>query len=226
MISSFVKALSNRFSLKDLRPLQYFLGIQVFRSSGGIFLNQSKYISELLHQFGFQNLKPGPTPTNVSTSLSAFSDESLQHPTEYRRAIGALQYLTQTRPDISFIFNRLSQYFQQPTDQHWQAVKKVFRYLKGTIYHGLHLRPGNNLNITTYCDADGVSNPNNRRSVSSYCVFIGPSLVSWPSKRQSTVSRSSTEAEYRALANDTAEVLWITSLPKELRLQSLSGSLV
>ncbi|XP_054812150.1 secreted RxLR effector protein 161-like [Prosopis cineraria] len=143
--------------------------------------------------------------------LSANEGALLKDPTDYRSALGTLQYLTNTRPDISFAVNHLSQFLSKPTTEHWKGVKRIFRYLKGTSQFGLSITPSQLLNITAYADANWAACPDDRRSVSGYCTYLGGSLVSWCSKKQSVVSRSSTESEYRALSNIAAELACINA---------------
>lgn len=111
-----------------------------------------------------------------------------------------------TRPDVAFAVNKLSQFLSAPTDVHLQGVKRIFRYLKGTHYLGLHLQPCPNFQLVTYTDADWATNPDDRKSSAGFCIFLGDSLVSWSSRKQRVVSRSSTESEYRALADGAAEI--------------------
>lgn len=136
----------------------------------------------------------------------------------YRSIVGALQYVTITRPEISFCVNRVCQFMQNPQESHWLAVKRILRYLHGTLHFGLHLTRSSSLDLVGYCDADWASSPDDKRSTSGYCVFLGNNLVSWFSKKQHRVSRSSTEAEYRSLAILTAEITRLTSLLGELRI--------
>lgn len=171
------------FALKDLGNLHYFLGVEVCRDAGGIYLKQTKYISDLLKKFNMENASSCPTPMVTRKIISA-EGELMKNPTEYRRALGALQYLTNTRPDISFSVNRLSQYMQSPTTLHWQCIKRIFRYLKGTMDYGLHIKPSPDLDISGFSDADWATNLDDRKSVAGYCVFLGESLVSWSSKKQ------------------------------------------
>ncbi|CAH9079044.1 unnamed protein product [Cuscuta europaea] len=124
----------------------------------------------------------------------------LDDPKEYRKIIGKLLYLTVTRPDISHALNTLSQFVARPTDVHFGATMRVVRYIKGTAGQGLLYSKENNMQIRMYCDADWAACKDTRRSITRYCAFVGGSLVSWKSKKQQTVSRSSAEAEYRAMA--------------------------
>lgn len=191
----FLRKLNNSFSLKDLGHLQYFLGIEVFKDNTGIYLSQGKYVAELLQKVDMLNIKPSSTPMIARKPLSILDGQPLEQPMLYRSVIGALQYLSHTRPYISFAVNRLSQFLKQPTDVHWTTAKRILRYLKGTMYHGIHIFTGDNLNLTGFSDADWASCPDDRRSIASYCVFLGDSLISWSSKKQTVVARSSTESE-------------------------------
>ncbi|XP_020231175.1 uncharacterized protein LOC109811763 [Cajanus cajan] len=142
-------------------------------------------------------------------------------PTLYRSVVGALQYATITRPEIAFSVNKVSQFMCSPMEEHWKVVKRILRYLKGTIKHGLVFAPArstSSFNLTAFTDADWAVDPNDRGSTSAACIYLGPNMVSWWSKKQLLVARSSTEAEYRALAQAVTEVLWIQSLLKELKV--------
>lgn len=138
-------------------------------------------------------------------------------PTVFRKLIGALQYVTNTRPDITFLVNKLSRYLSSPTVKQWQSAKRILRYLKGTLDYGIHLKPSSHLSLYGFCDADWGVAHEHRKSISGYCVFLSNSLVSWSSKRQHVVSRSSTESEYRAIEDVACELAWISSLLQELK---------
>ncbi|KAL0539470.1 hypothetical protein IC582_023682 [Cucumis melo] len=216
LISTLIKSLDKQFALKDLGRLTYFLGFQVNYLESGFILNQGKYISDLLHKLQLSDLKPAPSPSVVGKNLFAFGGTPLEDPFVYRNTIGALQYLTNTRPDIAYIINQLSQFLQKPTDLHWQAVKCVLKYLSGTKSFGLMFQQGDDLAISAYSDADWASNINDRKSIVAYCIFIGNTLVFWSSKKQTVVARSSTKSEYRALALVASEVIWLKQLLLEL----------
>lgn len=215
-LQEYIDKINVSFALKDLGNLRQFLGIEVRRDDTGLYLKQTRYGMDLLKRLGYEHLKPSPTPMVTGKPISKDEGRAMKDPTLYRSAIGGLQYLVHTRPDITYAVNRLSKYLQQPTDTHWKALKRVFKYIKGTLTYGLAIQKNDSLEITAFADSDWASNPDDRRSTAGYCVYIGDNLVSRCSNKQHVVARSSTEAEYRALAHCTAEVTWIQSLLKEL----------
>jgi hypothetical protein len=216
LIDSLISKLQRDFPLKDLGSLHYFLGVEVFHDSRGIFLSQRKYILDLLQKSNMLSAKPVTSPMSSSHTLSRFDGEAFDDPSLYRSIVGSLQYLSLTRPDISFAVNKVCQFLQRPTIPHWTAVKRILRYLKHTLFHGLFLRRQSATQLHAFSDADWAGCPDDRRSTGGYCIFLGHNLISWSSRKQATVSRSSTEAEYRSLANATAELQWLQSLLKEL----------
>ena len=150
----------------------------------------------------------------------------LPDPSTYRTLVGKLLYLTITRPDLSFAAQALSQFSHSPRSTHYTALMRVLRYIKLCPGQGLFFPAQNNSKLTSYCDSDWASCAITRRSVSGYAVFYGQSLVSWQSKKQTVVSRSSTEAEYRALADCTCELSWLKCLLQDLHVQVPTPTLV
>ncbi|XP_068340298.1 uncharacterized mitochondrial protein AtMg00810-like [Pyrus communis] len=216
-VQDVITALSEIFDLKDMGRLTYFLGLHIqYKDNGDMFLSQTKYAQELIKRAGMENCRPAPTPSKPHTQLLLSAGHHLSDPSLYRSIVGALQYLTFTRPDIAHSVNVVCQYMTAPTDAHMFLVKRILRYLQGTLLCGLTYRSAPDIHISAYSDADWGSDINTRRSVTGYVVFLGSNPVSWQSKKQSSVSRSSTEAEYKALANCAADVCWIRSLMKDL----------
>lgn len=156
------------------------------------------------------------TPMAASAKLSLSIGSPLVDPTVYRSIVGALQYATLTRPDISFAVNKGCQFLQQPIDDHWQAVKRILRYLKETVTHGLFLSRCSSLRLHAYFDADWAGCIDDHKSTWGYAIFLGPNFISWSARKQSTIAQSSTELEYRALADATAKIIWLRSLLVEL----------
>ena len=130
--------------------------------------------------------------------------------------VGGLQYLTLTRPDIFFAVNKVCQFLSKPTGIHWEAVKRILRYVKGTIDTGLRFTRSTSTLLSIFTDADWAGCTDYRRSTGGFAIFLGPNLVLWSSRKQPTVARSYTEAEYKALANGRAEATWIQTLLREL----------
>jgi histone deacetylase 1/2 len=158
------------------------------------------------------------TPLSVSDKLSLTDGEifSGDDSTQYRSIVGALQYITLTRPDIAFSVNKMCQFLHAPTMVHWTAAKRILRYLRGTISLGLQLNKSSSTIMSVFSDADRVRLLDDRRSTGGFVVYVGSNIVSWNARKQATVSRSSTEAEYKSLANATAEVMWVQTLLDEL----------
>ena len=225
-IECFKKVLDGQFKLKDLGDLRYFLGLEVARSQQGIFICQRHYALELLNETGFLGCKPVKTPMEPNLKLSNKDGELLDDPLLYRRMIGKLLYLTITRPDLSFAVNRLSQFMSNPRKSHLLAVHRVLQYVKMTPGQGIFFPSSSSLQLKAFADSDWGTCPDTRRSTTGYCIFLGESLISWRSKKQSTVARSSAEAEYRSMANATCELIWLVSVLKDLEIQHVQPSML
>ena len=195
--------LGRQFEMKDLGPLNYFLGLEVSSSVDGYYLTRAKYTLDLISQASITNIKIVDTLIKYICRLNSHDGESLFDATLYRQLAGSLIYLTITRPDISYAIHVVSQFMAAPRSPHYAVVLKILQYLKGTIFDGLHFSSHSSLTLQAYSNADWG------RSTTRYCFLLGDSLISWRSKKQTVVTRSSTEAEYRPLAATTAELIWL-----------------
>jgi hypothetical protein len=190
VVDALLSDLKSDFALKDLGPLHYFLGIEVKQYSDGLLLTQEKYTNDILNRVGMLKCKSIPTPLSVDEKLSLSEGTSLssEDAMAYHSVVGALQYLTRTCPDISFSVNKVCQFLHCPTSQHWYAVKRILRYLCGTMGFGLHLCRSSSLFLSAFSDADWASSADDRRSTGGFAVFLGPNLVLWSARKQPMVS--------------------------------------
>ncbi|XP_057532984.1 uncharacterized mitochondrial protein AtMg00810-like [Amaranthus tricolor] len=218
--------LGTEFAMKDLGSLNYFLGIRVTKHKGGLFLSQRKYAKEIIERAGMGSCKPSLSPVDTKSKVSATTGGPYADPTKYRSLVGALQYLTFTRPDISYAAQQICLHMHDPRDAHMNALKRIIRYVQGTLHLGLHLYPSSIANIVSYTDADWGGSSDTRRSTSGYCVYLGDNLISWSSKRQPTLSRSNAEAEYRGVDNVVSESCWIRNLLLELHCPVRKATMV
>ncbi|KAK3043429.1 hypothetical protein RJ639_002008 [Escallonia herrerae] len=216
------KFLLKRFRIKDLGDLKYFLGIEFSRSKKGIFMSQRKYALDILQDSGLLGVRPDKFPMEQNLKLTPTYGILLSDPTKYRRLVGRLIYLTVTRPDIVYSVRTLSQFMHEPRKPHWNAAIRILKYIKGNPGQGLLFPSTNNLALKAFCDSDWGGCRTTRRSVTGYCIFLGNSLVSWKSKKQANVSRSSAEAEYRAMANTCLELTWLRYILQDLRVPQVA----
>ncbi|GJT45880.1 ribonuclease H-like domain-containing protein [Tanacetum coccineum] len=211
--------------MTDLGPLNYFLGVSVTRDSSGLFLSQQKYVVEILEKAHMLNCNPSRTTVDTESKLGVGGDP-VSDLTLYWSLTGSLQYLTFTRPDISYAVQQVCLHMHDPREPHLSALKMILQYVQGTLNYGVQLFSSSTTDLVAYSDADWVGCPTTRRSTSGYCVFLGNNLLSWSSKRQPTLSRSSAEAEYRGVANVVAETCWLHNLLRELHTPLSSATLV
>ena len=195
------------FEMKDLGMMPYFLGLEVWQKPGEIMLSQGKYVVEILKRFGMMDCKSMTTPMTTNLKLLGDTTSETVDATLYRQMIGSLMYLTNTRPDICFAVNTLSQYMVDPRHVHLIAVKHVLRYLKGTIDYGLRYDANCEFGLVGYTDSNWAGSVIDQKSTSGCCFSLGSAVIAWCSRKQTSVALSTTEAEYIAACSASSEAV-------------------
>ena len=209
LYQEFSKSMQKEFEMSHMGELNFFLGLQVKQVKDGTFINQGKYAKDLLKRFGMDSTSSKNTPMSTTTQLDKDENGKSIDQKLYRGMIGSLLYITASRPDIMFSVCLCARYQSDPKESHIKAVKRIFRYLKHTSDYELFYPKNSSFELTSYSDADFAGCKSNRKSTSDTCHFLGHSLVSWFSKKQNSVSLSTTEAEYIASSLACAQVLWM-----------------
>ncbi|KAJ9536171.1 hypothetical protein OSB04_un000651 [Centaurea solstitialis] len=209
LCTKFSKIMETEFEMSMMGELNFFLGIQVKQNPDGIFINQSKYIKDMLKKFNMTDCSPIKTPMPTGNLLGPDLAGKSVDQKIYRSMIGSLLYLTATRPDIMFATCFCARFQANPKESHLAAVKRILRYLKGTPEMGLWYPKDSSFELISFTDSDYGGCKLDRKSTSGSCQFLGDKLVSWTSKKQNCVSTSTAEAEYVAAASCCSQVLWM-----------------
>ncbi|GJV24652.1 retrovirus-related pol polyprotein from transposon TNT 1-94 [Tanacetum coccineum] len=209
MCDEFAKIMHDEFEMSMMGELNFFLGLQIKQMEDGIFFNQSKYIKEMLKKFGLEDSKPMKTPMSSDTKLTKDEECESVDSTKYRGMIGSLLYLTASRPDIMFSVCLCARFQEAPKTSHLEAVKRIFRYIKGTTHLGLWYPKGTGIETVVYADSDHAGDYVDRKSTSGICTFVGCCLTSWFSKKQTALAISTTEAEYVSARKACQQALWM-----------------
>ncbi|KAC9702930.1 hypothetical protein E3N88_45366 [Mikania micrantha] len=209
LCADFTELMTKNFEISAMGELQFFLGLQIKQSPDGIFIHQSKYTKELLKKFDLQNCKQCSNPMSSTTQLDADLKGKSVDETLYRCMIGSLMYLTASRPDIMFATCVCARFQAAPKESHLIAVKIIFRYLQGTQSLGIWYSTGHSCKLVAFSDSDYAGCKLTRKSTSGGCQFLGNCLVSWQSKKQTSVATSTAETEYIAAASCTSQILWL-----------------
>nr|GEV02752.1 ribonuclease H-like domain-containing protein [Tanacetum cinerariifolium] len=225
LLQRIIASLHKEFSMTNLGSLNYFLGIYITRDSFGMFLSKKKYDFEILERAHMVNCNSSQTSVDTESKLGDDGDP-VSDPTLYRSLAGSFQYLTFTRPDISYAVQHICLYMHDLREPHLSDLKRILRYIQGTLDYGLQLFSSSTTNLVAYSDADWAGCPTTRRSTSGYCIFFSTDLLSWSSQRQPKLSRFSAETEYRGVANAVAETCWLRNLLRELHTPLSFATLV
>jgi hypothetical protein len=206
------KILAIEFEMKDLGQMHCFLGLEVWQSPKMIFLNQWKYIVEILMRFDMLECKSMNTPIEMKLKLLVYTSSDLIDATLYKQIIGSLMYLMNTKPDICFAVNTLSQFLIEPRHVHLVVANHVMRYLKGTIDYGLSYDGDHKFTLSGYTNADWAGSIVESKCSSGYCFSLGLDMISWQSRKQSSISLSIAEAEYITTCYSSCEAIWLRKL--------------
>lgn len=215
-IDDFKTAMKTKFDMTDLGLMKYFLGIEITQSEDGIFIFQSKYAKDLLRRFNMVNYKLAATPMAIGTKLSKKDQGSSVDPNLYKKLVGCLMYLTTSRPDIMFSISLVSRFMESPMSTHWQAGKRILRYIAGTTNFGILYTSVSDFKLTGYSNSDFASSADDRKSPSGYVFSFGSGSVAWASKKQPIVTLSSAEVEYVAVTAAACQTIWMRRILNEL----------
>ena len=216
MLSEFKHSMMAEFRMTDLGELHHFLGIEVHQSNEGIFISQESYAKEILKKFRMENANPVSTPCITGLKLSKEGEGKLVNSTMFRSLVGNLMYLTSTRPDIMYAVSLVSRFMQKPYSNHWEAAKRILRYVKGTINYGIFYKANVPVNLIGYTDSDLAGSTDDSRSTSGYVFHLGRGAISWSSKKQAIVALSTTESEYIAACYAGCQLIWLRGILESL----------
>jgi len=224
-VKEFIQVMEKEFEMSMIGELTCFLGLQVKQMETGLFLSQTKYALNLVKRFGLDSTKEAKTPLSTTLKLTKDSDSKHVEGKLYRSMIGSLLYLTASRPDIMFSVGLCARFQANPKEAHLNAVKRIIKYVKGTVNHGLWYSRDSGTELLGFSDADWAGNLEDRKSTSGGCFFLGKNLVSWFSKKQNSISLSTAEAEYIAAGSCCTQLLWMKQMLNDYGLKFSSADL-
>jgi Reverse transcriptase (RNA-dependent DNA polymerase) len=216
MIEKFKLEMTKEFEMTDLGLMSYFLELEVRQENSEIFVSQEAYAKEILKKFKMDECNPVNTPVESGTKLSRYDEGKAVDATLYRSLVGSLRYLTCTMPDIAYGVGLVSRYMEEPKMTQWKAIKRILRYVKGTLSHGLFYSYTNEFDLVGYSDSDWSENLDDRKSTLGFVFFMGSTTFTWLSKKQPIVTLSTCEAEYVAACSCVCHSLWLRKLLKEM----------
>eukprot|EP00253_Pinus_taeda_P033607 PITA_33607 len=216
LIKNFKSVMKDEFEMTDMGLLRYFLGIEVDQNENGIFISQARYVNEVLGRFNMQECKAAITPTVMGLKLSKEDNNKDFDPSLYKSIVDSLMYLTTTRPDIMFAVSLISRFMERPKEAHWQAAKRILRYVKETKSFGILYNVSEHSDLVGYTDSDWAGSVDDRKSTSGYVFHMGSGAISWASKKQSIVALSTAEAEYVAATAAACQAVWMRRMLRSL----------
>ncbi|KAM1936926.1 hypothetical protein ACFX15_014142 [Malus domestica] len=216
MFREFKQSMFSEFEMTDNGLMSYFLGIEVKQESDGIYISQQKYMRDILEKFNMDKCNDVNTPVAIGLKLSKEGEGEFVNSTMYKSLVRSLRYLTITRPNIVYGIGLMSWYMETPKESHWLAAKRILRYIRGTLNYGLFYNFGEDAKLFGYSDSDWGGDQDERKSTTGYVFFLGSTVFSWTSKKQSIIALSSCEAEYIVAASTVCEAIWLRNMLKSL----------
>jgi hypothetical protein len=228
MVEEFKESMKMRFAMTDLGKMRYFLGVEVSQNKKGIFIYQHKYASEILSRFGMEECNKVCSPIVPGYKLVKDENGKASDSTAYKQMVGCLMYLLATRPDLAFSVCLVARYMERPTEMHVAAVKRILRYLKGSLSFGIWYKNGNgdDLQLIGWTDSDYAGDSDDRKSTSGYVFKLDSGAISWSSKKQPIVTLSTTEAEFVAAASSACQAVWLRNILSHLGCNQGVGSVI
>jgi hypothetical protein len=217
MLHEFKLSMMKEFEMTDMGELHHFLGIEVTQSNKGVFISQESYAKEILKKFNMADCNPVSTPCITGLKLSKVGEGKLVNSTMYRSLVGNLMYLTATRPDLAYAISLVSRFMENPHSNHWEAAKRILRYVKGTLDSGIFYEANVVVNLMGYTDSDLAGSADDSKSTSGYVFNLGSGSISWSSKKQSIVALSTTEAEYIVASSAGCQIIWLRGILESLK---------
>lgn len=209
LIEEFKALMKSEFDMTDMGEMRYFLGVEVIQNADGIYLSQRKYAREMLERFNMKDCNYVKNPIVPGGKLVKNDESGFVDATLYKQMVGCMMYLAATRPDLMFVISLLSRFMETPTEQHMAAMKRVLRYIKGTVELGVFYKRNGSNTLVAYSDSDYAGDYDSRRSTSGYVCFLSGAAIAWSSKRQPIVTLSTTEAEFVAATACACQVVWL-----------------
>eukprot|EP00253_Pinus_taeda_P020410 PITA_20410 len=226
LIENFKSVIKEEFEMTYMGLLRYFLGIKVDQNKNGIFISQAKYVNEVLGRCDMQDNKVAITPTLMGLKLSKEDSNKDFDPSVYKSIVGSLIYLTATRPDITHAVSLISKFMERPKETHWQATKRILRYVKGTKRYGIFYTVSKCLDLVGYTDSDWARSVDDRKSTSDYVFHIGTGAISWASKKQPIVALSIAEAKYMATTAAACQAVWMRRMLRSLCQEQATATVI
>jgi len=219
MLEEFKKAMTREFEMTDMGLMKFFLGLEIKQGESGIFLSQEKFAKEILRKFKMADCNPVSTPMEPGAKLSKFDGGERVDASRYRSLVGSLRYLTSTRPDLSLSVGIVSRFMEEPVHSHWKAVKRILRYIQGTVAHGLFYSSTGDYRLVGFSDSDWCGDVDDRKSTAGFVFFMGGTAFTWLSKKQPIVTLSTCEAEYVAASWCVCHAVWLRNLLSRVELK-------